>query len=102
MVPLEQFDGDVGFVMYSSSPKKSMTATTIRGCGVICEGGSVIWRRQHNLEKVTQLGIGGVIWRRQHNLEKVTQLGIGGVTWRRWCDLEAAAMQLGIEGSCVM
>jgi hypothetical protein len=83
MVPLEQFDVHVGFVMYSSSPKKSMVATTIRGCGVICEGGGVIWRRQHNLEKVTQLGIGGVIW-------------------RCWCDLEAAAMQLGIEGSCVM
>jgi hypothetical protein len=82
-LPLEQFDGDVGFVMYSSPLKKSMSATTIGGCGVICEGGGVIWRRRHDLEKVTQLGIGGVIWRRRY-------------------DLEAAAMQLGIEGSCAM
>jgi hypothetical protein len=88
MVPLEQFDGDIRFMLYSSSPKKSMAATTIGGYGAICEGGGVIWRRWHNLEKTTQLEGGGAIWRHRP-------------TWRR-CDLEAAAVRLGIEGSCTM
>jgi hypothetical protein len=38
MVPLKQFEGDIGFVLYSSSLKKSMAATTIGGCDAICEG----------------------------------------------------------------
>jgi hypothetical protein len=53
MVPLEQFDGDIGFVLYSSPLKKSMAATTIGGCAMICEGGGVIWRRRCYLEKAT-------------------------------------------------
>jgi hypothetical protein len=61
MVPLKQFDADVGFMMYSSSPKKSMVATMIGGGGAICEGGGAIWRRRHDLEKVTRLGGGRVI-----------------------------------------
>jgi hypothetical protein len=44
MVPLEQFDNNIGFVLYSSSPKKSMTSTMIGGCGVICHGDGVIWK----------------------------------------------------------
>jgi hypothetical protein len=53
MVPLKQFDADIGFMLYSSSPKKSMVATMIGGGGAICEGGGAIWRRRHDLEKVT-------------------------------------------------
>jgi hypothetical protein len=83
MVPLEQFDDDIEFMLYSSSLKKSMTATTIGGCGVICEGGGAIWRRRRDLEKATRLEGGSAIWRRRH-------------------DLEAVAMRLGIEGSYAM
>jgi hypothetical protein len=61
-VPLEQFNGDVGFKLYSSSPKKSMVATMIGGGGAICEGGGTIWRRC-DLEKAMRLGGGGVICR---------------------------------------
>jgi hypothetical protein len=50
MVPLEQFDDDIGFMMYSSSPKKSMTTSTIGGRDVICEGGGAIWRRRRDLK----------------------------------------------------
>jgi hypothetical protein len=92
MVPLEQFDGDIGFVLYSSPLKKSMAATTIGGCATICEGGGVIWRRRCYLEKATRLEGGGVIWRHRHDLEAA----------RRRCDLEAAVVRLGIEGSCAM
>jgi hypothetical protein len=56
MVPLEQFDGDVAFVLYSSSPKKSMATTTIGGCSVICEGGDPIWRRRCDLEVAARFG----------------------------------------------
>jgi hypothetical protein len=89
MVPLEQFDDDIEFMLYSSSLKKSMTTTTIGGCGAICEGGGAIWRRRRDLEKATRLEGGSAIWRRR-------------TTWRRWCDLEAVAMRLGIEGSYAM
>jgi hypothetical protein len=61
MVPLEQFDSDIRFVLYSSSPKKYMAATTIGGCSAICDGDGVIWRRRHDLEKTTRLEGSGVI-----------------------------------------
>jgi hypothetical protein len=78
MVPLEQFDDDIEFMLYSSSLKKSMTTTTIGGCGAICEGGGAIWRRRRDLEKATRLEGGSAIWRRRHDLEAVVRFGGGG------------------------
>jgi hypothetical protein len=71
MVPLEQFDDNIRFVLYSSSLKKSMIATTIGGCDAICQGDGVIWRRQCNLEKYTRLEGGGTIWWCRRDMEAV-------------------------------